>query len=366
MTSIPAFDLTRQYKELQHELEPAVLEVLRSGKYIMGEQVKALESELAHYLQTRHAFGVANGSDALLLALMALDIKPGDEIITTPFSFFATAGCIVRLGAKPVFVDVRADTYNIDESKIEAAITPKAKAIIVVHLYGQMAAMDSIMAVARKHRLAVIEDAAQAIGASYKGRMVGSYGDIACYSFFPTKNLGAAGDAGLVTTNGDALADRLRVLRVHGASKKYHHELIGFNSRLDEVQAALLRVKLKHLGRWTARRRMIAVQYSKGLAGVTGVVPPAIDTGGVHVFHQYTIKAEQRDALVQHLASAGIGTTVYYPGTLNEQPCFSYLDSQLDCPIARSLTMQVLSLPMFPEMTDEEVQRIVAAMRSLT
>lgn len=361
---IPVFDLTRQYKELQAELEPAVLGVLRSGKYILGEQVKLLEQELADYLKTKHAFGVANGSDALLLALMALDIQPGDEIITTPFTFFATAGAIARLGAKPIFVDVRADTYNIDEAQIEAAITSSTKAIIVVHLYGQMAAMDLIMKVAKQHGLAIIEDAAQAIGASYAGRMVGSYGDIACYSFFPTKNLGAAGDAGLVTTNDDELAAKLRILRVHGAAKKYHHEVVGINSRLDEMQAAVLRVKFKHLDLWTARRRAIAMEYTNLLREASGITPPKIDPKAVHVFHQYTVVADNRDALVERLDSQGVGTTVYYPVALNEQQCFSGLELRKQCPVAQELSKKVLSLPMFPELTDDEVKKVTESIIS--
>jgi dTDP-4-amino-4,6-dideoxygalactose transaminase len=360
---IPVFDLTRQYDQIKGDLEPAVLSVLRSGKYIMGEQAKLLENELSAYLHTKHVFGCANGSDALVLALMALGIKPGDEVITTPFSFFATAGCIARVGATPVFVDVRRDTYNIDEKKIEAAITPKAKAIIVVHLYGQMAAMDAIMHIAKKHSLFVIEDAAQAIGASYKGKPSGGYGDITTYSFFPTKNLGAAGDAGLMTTNDDILAEKLRILRVHGASKKYHHEIVGMNSRLDEVQVAVLRVKLKHLAAWTARRRAIALMYTKGLTGVAGITPPAIDRDAVHIWHQYTITSTKRDALMAHLAAKEIGSTVYYPVSLNEQPCFAYLMKQKTCPVSEQLTKEVLSLPLFPEMTDAEVQQVIDAIK---
>jgi dTDP-4-amino-4,6-dideoxygalactose transaminase len=362
---IPSFDLTRQNAELKDELLEALASVIERGQFILGENVSAFEKEVARLCGVKFGIGVGNGSDALYLALLALGIGPGDEVITTPFTFFATAGSIARTGARPVFVDIDAATWNLDPALIEAKITPRTRAILPVHLYGCPAEMGAIVALAEKYNLKIIEDAAQAIGAAYKGKKVGSFGDAACLSFFPTKNLGAFGDAGMVVTDNPDLADKVRLLRVHGARPKYYHQLLGVNSRLDELQAAVLKLKLEHLSRWNERRRSIASLYSqllKGLAEEGLLRLPSVPEGMEHIFHQYTIQAGERDKLQAWLKERGIGSTIYYPQPLHLQKVFaSYGHKEGDFPVAERAAREVLSLPMFPELTDDEVKIVAEA-----
>ncbi len=358
---IPGFSLTRQNAELEKELTEVILEVIRGGQFILGEDVAKLEKEIADLCGVDYAIGVGNGSDALFLALLACGVGPGDEVITTPFTFFATAGSIAHTGAKPVFCDTDPGTFNIDPSKIEDVITERTKAILPVHLYGQAADMDPINSIAKKHNLYVIEDAAQAIGAKYKGRPVGSLGDVACFSFFPTKNLGAFGDGGMLTTNDPELEARIRILRVHGAKKKYHHEILGCNSRLDALQAAILSVKVKYLGDWTEARRSLAEGYREKLrAAGDAIVQPAVMDGAYHVYHQYTIRIRHRDAVQEELKSRGIASTIYYPLPLHLQPVFKDLGYKLgDFPESEKAAREALSLPMFPELKPSEQDRVV-------
>ncbi len=358
---VPSFDLTRQNSRLRDELMAVIGEVVDSGQFILGDSVERLEEAIAEICGVKHAIAVANGSDALYLALMAADVGPGDEVITTPFTFFATAGSIVRVGAKPVFCDIDPKTYNIDPTRIEGMVTARTKAILPVHLYGQSADMDPICEIAGRHGLIVIEDAAQAIGAKYKGRPVGSLGDMACISFFPTKNLGAFGDSGMVVTENDALAERLRKLRVHGSKKKYYHELLGINSRLDALQAAILNTKVKYLGGWIEARRSLAKGYNRGLvsAAETAQCPVVLDRA-YHVYHQYTIRVPHRDAVQAELKSRGVGSTVYYPLPLHLQPVFENLGYKLgDFPESEKAAGEVLSLPMFPELESCEQEYVV-------
>jgi dTDP-4-amino-4,6-dideoxygalactose transaminase len=358
---IPGFSLTRQNAELEKELTKVILEVIRGGQFILGENVAKLEKEIADLCGVDYAIGVGNGSDALFLALLACGVGPGDEVITTPFTFFATAGSIAHTGAKPVFCDIDPGTFNIDPSKIEDVITERTKAILPVHLYGQAADMDPINSIAKKHNLYVIEDAAQAIGAKYKGRPVGSLGDVACFSFFPTKNLGAFGDGGMLTTNDPELEARIRILRVHGAKKKYHHEILGCNSRLDALQAAILSVKVKYLGDWTEARRSLAEGYREKLrAAGDAIVQPAVMDGAYHVYHQYTVRVSHRDAVQEELKSKGIASTVYYPLPLHLQPVFNNLGYKPgDFPESEKAAREALSLPMFPELKPSEQDRVV-------
>ncbi len=346
---IPILDLTEQYRTLKNEIDRAVMDVFEGGHYINGPNVKALEEEIAAYIGTEYAVGLNSGTDALHLALRALDIGAGDEVITTPFTFVATTEAIGIVGAKPVFIDIHPGTFNIDPALIEAAITPRTKAILPVHLYGHPAPMYDILAIAKVHGLAVIEDCAQAIGASIDGKRVGSFGDVGAFSFFPSKNLGAYGDGGMVTTNRKDLADRMRSLRAHGGRVKYHHEELGVNSRLDEVQAAILRVKLPHLGNWIARRRENAAWYGQNLAGL--VQTPSETPGTLHVYHQYTVRVENRDRLQKALNDAGIQTMVYYPVPLHLQEVHANLGlREGDFPHSEKAAREVLSLPMFPEL----------------
>ncbi len=360
---IPILDLKTQYEQLREEIAVALQGVLDSGAFVLGPDVKALEQEVADYCRCRYGVGVASGTDALRLSLAALGVGAGDEVITTPFTFVATANTISHSGARPVFVDIDPLTYNIDPDAIADAITPRSKAIVPVHLYGQPADMDAIMAIAQQHGLAVIEDAAQAIGAEYKGRRAGSIGHVGCLSFYPTKNLGAYGDAGMVVTNDAALADKLDVLRRQGGKTKYFHEVLGFNSRLDTMQAAILRVKLRYLERWQEQRREAACRYD-GLLAASGapVTTPHVRSDVRHVYHQYTIRAPQRDALAEHLHARGISTMIYYPLPLHLQGLYRDLgmaDGAL--PIAETAGREVLSLPMFPELTEAQQEEIVGA-----
>ncbi|GGR53968.1 aminotransferase [Deinococcus seoulensis] len=343
-TQIPILDLSPEIAELRPEILAAIGRVLDRTDFIMGEDVHAFEQEVATYLGVKHAIGVNSGTDALVIALRALNIGPGDEVITTPFTFFATAESISMVGATPVFVDIDPTTMNIDPDLIEAAITPRTRAIMPVHLYGNPTDMTRIQAVAQQHGLRVIEDCAQSFGARWNGQHTGTIGDIGAYSFFPSKNLGAYGDGGLIATNDDTLADTARMLRVHGSRKKYHNETVGYNSRLDTIQAAILRVKLPHIERWNTHRRAVAQAYNDALQNVPGIVTPTITDG--HVFHQYTIRVQngRRDALQQHLAAHGIGTMVYYPIPQDQLPI--YKGQYPTYPHSAQAAQEALSLPM--------------------
>jgi dTDP-4-amino-4,6-dideoxygalactose transaminase len=357
--NIPVLDLKAQYQSIKAEIQEALNRVLESQHFILGPEVKALEEEVARYCGTRFGVGVASGTDAILLALAACGIKEGDEVITTPFTFVATADTITALKAVPIFVDIDPATFNINPDLIEAKITPRTKAILPVHLYGQAAEMDPILDLGKKYGLKVIEDNAQAIGATYRGKRTGSLGDAGCLSFFPSKNLGGYGDGGMVVTNDEGIAERVRRLRAHGAKKKYFSEEQGYNSRLDEIQGAILRVKLRHLEEWIAGRRTAAARYSKLFAGVVGVTAPPEAADKIHVYHQYTVRTPRRNAVQEFLKGQGIGTMVYYPIPLHLQPLFSGHCCQAeDFPEAERAGNEVLSLPMFPELTDEQISRV--------
>ncbi len=360
---IPQMDLVRQYKQIKPQVDKALAEVLDSGQFIMGHWVREAEQAIAGLCGARHAIGVASGTDALKLALWACDLKPGDEVITSPFSFVSVAEVALVLGAKPVFVDIDPGTFNIDPALIEARITDRTKAIVPVHLYGQSADMDHILEIARSRRLVVIEDAAQAIGAKYKDQPVGSLGDMACLSFYPTKNLGCYGDGGMVLTNDDDLAERLRSFRKHGQVGKYSYKFIGFNSRLDSIQAAILLAKIAHLEAWNNARRGVATKYDGMLKGLP-VERPYVAAYAEHVYHQYTIKVERRDELRSFLADRGIGTAIHYPLGLHLQEAYRPLGySEGDLPNCEDASRRVLSLPMFPELTDNEIEYVVGAVR---
>lgn len=361
----PFLDLTSQFHSIRSEVMDAVGRVLESQKCVLGPEVQAFEREAAEFLGCGFAVGCASGSDALLLALMAFEVRPGDEVITTPFTFVATAGSIVRLGARPVFVDIDPGTFNLDPQQLERAISPRTRAIMPVHLFGLSADMKPILAVAEQHRIPVVEDAAQAIGATYNGRQVGTLGAFGCFSFFPSKNLGAAGDGGLVTTNDAELADRIRILRGHGSRQRYYYEVIGMNSRLDSIQAAILRVKLAHLNEWANARRRNAERYRK-LFGqfdlLHRVALPGTPEGYGHVYNQYTIRAPKRDELKEYLGTRGIPSEIYYPLPLHVQHAFAYLGYKAgDFPHSEEAAQQVLSLPIYPELSEEQQNRVVSA-----
>jgi dTDP-4-amino-4,6-dideoxygalactose transaminase len=380
---VPLLDLRAQYAPLRSEIEQAIREVCDTQRFVLGPRVARLETEIAAYSQTAHALGMSSGTDALLIALMALDVGPGDEVVTTPFTFFATAGVVARLGARPFFCDIDEQTFNLSPAAVIATLAERCeqvgdrlvnkrtggvvKAILPVHLYGQMADMDAFTTIARRHRLAVIEDAAQAIGAALAdGRRAGSIGDIGCLSFFPTKNLGAFGDAGMCVTRDAALAERLRILRVHGGEPKYYHAVIGGNFRLDELQAAVLLVKLKHLDAWTEARQRNAAHYD-GLFAAAKLTErvglPYRNLGERHIFNQYVVRTARRDELRAHLEARGIGTEVYYPLPLHEQQCFAYLGHAPDeFPIAHRVAAEVLALPIYPELTAEQREYVVEQM----
>jgi dTDP-4-amino-4,6-dideoxygalactose transaminase len=363
--SFPFLDLHAQFEEIRNDVMAAVEQVFESQHFILGPEVQQLEKEMADTIGCRYAFGCASGSDALVLALMALGIGTGDEVITTPFTFVATAGSIARTGARPVFVDIDPKTYNLDPAQISRVITSRTKAIMPVHLFGLPAAMDQISETARSNRIAVVEDAAQAIGARYHEKFAGNIGDIGCFSFFPSKNLGGAGDGGLVTTNDAQLAERLKVLRLHGSRTKYHYDVLGFNSRLDTLQAAVLRVKLQHLEKWTMARRRNAARYCSLFqqAGLDGSVFLPIEPAEAHhVYNQFVVRTKQRDALQQHLRDAGIPTEIYYPSPLHLQPAFEYLEYRSgDFPEAESASRSVLALPIFPELTEAQQESVVCS-----
>jgi dTDP-4-amino-4,6-dideoxygalactose transaminase len=339
--------------------------VCDSQRFIMGPEVEGMEHDLAAYLGVAHAVGVSSGTDALLLAMMALGIGPGDEVITSTYSFFATAGCVARLGARPVFVDIDPLTYNIDPAATAAAVTPRTRAIIPVHLYGQAADLTPLVDTATRAGVPLIEDAAQAIGATYKGRMVGGFGRVGCFSFFPSKNLGAFGDGGLVTTNDGALAASLRLMRVHGAERQYHHQVIGGNFRLDALQAAVLRVKLPHLAGWTEGRRRNAARYAELFAesGLTGrVTLPAAVPDCYHIYNQYVVRLPDRDTVKAHLESRRVGCAIYYPVPFHEQACFAHLGYQAgEFPHAEAAARETLALPVYSELTIDQQRYVVAA-----
>jgi dTDP-4-amino-4,6-dideoxygalactose transaminase len=360
---VPLLDLKAQYASIKDELLAAVAEVLASQVCIGGPKVAELEQKIAALSGCQYAVGASSGTDALLNTLMSLDIGPGDEVITTPFTFFATAGSIARTGARPVFVDIDPRTYNIDPTLIERAITPRTKAILPVHLFGQMADMDPIMEIAARHRLAVIEDAAQSISATYKGRRAGSIGTAGCFSFFPSKNLGGVGDGGMIVTNDAGLYERLMVMRNHGSKPKYFHRYVGGNFRLDPIQAAVLLVKLGRLEAWSEARRRNAAFYNQVFAG-TDVGTPYVSPDCVSIYNQYVIRVAQRDELLAQLKSAGIGTEVYYPLPLHLQECFRELGYKKgDLPQAERATKVVLALPVYPELTGEMLESVVASVR---
>jgi dTDP-4-amino-4,6-dideoxygalactose transaminase len=366
---VPLLDLKAQHAAIGDEVLETLRRVAASQQFILGEEVRKLEEEVAAYCGARHAIGCASGSEALLLSLMALGVGPGDEVLTTPFTFFATAGSISHLGARPVFADIREDTFNLDARTVEKALAgnPKIRAVIPVHLFGACADMDAISEVAKAYGVAVIEDAAQAIGAEDKGRRAGGIGLMGCLSFFPTKNLGGYGDGGMVTTNDPALAEKLAALRVHGSKVRYYHEWVGINSRLDALQAAVLRVKLPYLDAWTKRRQQNAALYGELLAGMEpNVVLPVVARHTTrHVWNQFTIRCQKRDALRAWLAERGIGSEIYYPLPLHMQQCFSDLGyKQGDFPVSEKVAEECLSLPIYPELSEEDLRYVAAAIRS--
>jgi dTDP-4-amino-4,6-dideoxygalactose transaminase len=367
---IPQFDLRAQHAATRDEVRAAIEEVLTSQQFILGRQVAAFEEEIARFCGARHAIGVASGTDALLLSLHVCGVGAGDEVVVPAFSFIATASAASLLGARPVFADIDPATFNLDSADLERRITAKTKAIIAVHLYGLPADMDPILEVARRRSLRVVEDAAQAIGATYKGRKAGALGDLGCFSFYPTKNLGAYGDGGMIVTNSDKFAERLRSLRNYAQTRKYVSSELGWNSRLDELQAAILRVKLRHLAEWQMARQAHARQYDGLLGKVAGVVTPRVPTGFEHVYHQYSvrfppqlpIRAWRRDAMQKFLAERGVGTRVYYPVPLPFQPMYAPLGYEPgDFPEAERVAQEVLSLPMYPELRPEQIARVAEA-----
>ena len=359
---IPQLDLKRQHEALRAELMEAAARVLDSCRFVLGPEVQTLERELAALCGARLGVGTGSGTDALLLALKAVGVVPGDEVITSAFSFVASATTVVMAGATPVFVDVDPATYNLDPAQVERAITPRTRAVVPVHLYGQPAAMDAICDLARAHRVAVVGDAAQAVGAAYGGRPVAAWGDVSILSFYPTKNLGGCGDGGMVLTTRDDVAERVRLLRDHGAPRRYTHVELGGCSRLDELQAALLRVKLKRLPQWNERRRAIAAHYSAALAGLP-LGLPIEQAPAHHIYHQYTVRSAKREALAAALAARGIGTSIHYPSTIPAQPVFSRPNADREFPVATQAAAEVLCLPCFPELTDLEVAEVVEAVK---
>lgn len=354
---IPMVDLSAQYQALKAEIDAGLAATLNSTQFILGPNVRAFEEEAATYLGVKHAIGVANGTEALHLALLAAGIKQGDEVITSPFTFIATAEAIRYIGAKPVFVDIDPKTFNLDPHLVEAAITEKTRAILPVHLFGQPADMAAIRAIAIRHKLKLIEDCAQSFGASIAGRMTGSLGDAGAFSFFPSKNLGCFGDGGMVTTNSDKLAEQVRMLRNHGSKQRYYHDIIGFNSRLDEMQAVILRAKLKYIDHYNDQRRRVAHRYNANLAGLP-VATPYEDGIGKHVFHQYTLLTDRREAIQQALQAEGIASAIYYPIPLHQQNVFKDDYPGLSLPNAEDVSRRCLSLPIYPELTDASIDRI--------
>lgn len=369
---VPILDLKAQYATVREEVQAAIERVMESQHFILGPEVEALEKEIAAYSQCQFGIGVSSGTDALLISLMAIDIKPGDEVITSPYSFFATAGAIVRLGAKPVFVDIDLDTLNMDASLVEAAVTSKTRAILPVHLAGQMADMDPIMGISKWHNLYVIEDACQALGSEYQGRRAGSIGHLGCFSFFPSKNLGGAGDSGMVVCNDPALADRLSLLRNHGHRPKYYNQAVGGNFRMDAIQAAILRAKFKHLDAWTAGRQKNAELYHRlfveaGLASEDPqyrsefpVILPKDSGQGRHIYHLYQTRVQNRTDLMAFLKDHNVGSEIYYPLPLHLQACFTELGYQVgSMPNAERAALETMALPIYPELTEIQIRKVV-------
>jgi dTDP-4-amino-4,6-dideoxygalactose transaminase len=379
--NVPLLDLQAQYATIKDKVRAAVDEVLGSQRFVLGAQVSALEEEIAKLCEVPFAVGVASGTDALLLSLKALGVGPGDSVVTVPFTFFATAGAVVNLGARPIFVDIEPAGFEMDPEKLSSFLARECtfnpaekkivhkvsgttvKAIVPVHLYGQCADMDEILEVARRYDIPVVEDACQAVGATYKGRKAGAMGDLGCFSFFPSKNLGGAGDGGMVVTSNPQLAERVRLLRTHGAHPKYFHAIVGFNSRLDELQAAILRVKLPYLQEWSEARSENALNYIKDFAAadlLSCVTPPVVLPSRTHIYHQFVIRCRKRDALLQFLKAAGIGTEIYYPVSLHEQECFRYLGyAAKDMPHSYTASKETLALPIYPELSDEQRGHVV-------
>jgi dTDP-4-amino-4,6-dideoxygalactose transaminase len=360
---IPAFDLTPEIDLLWNDIQSAIAEVMRSGQFVLGRQVRAFEDEVARFLGAKHAVACNSGTDALVIGLRALGIGPGDEVITTPFTFFATAEAISLVGAEPVFVDIDPRTLNIDPQQVAEAVTPRTKAILPVHLFGHAADLDPILELARRHGLTVLEDVAQAFGGRYWGRPLGSLGHAGAFSFYPTKNLGGFGDGGLLTTNDDRVAETARKLRTHGSLVRDRNEMIGYNSRLDEIQAAVLRVKLPYVELWNRERRRAAATYRRLLADVPGIVPPLVEDYAVHAFNQYTVRvtACDRDALQRSLDEAGVGTMVYYSVPVHQLPVYAAQHAEL--PVAEKAAREVLSLPMGPMLSNHAIGRVVDALR---
>jgi len=362
---VPLFDISRQHQALEREIAAAMVKVCSSGKFILGPDVIELEAATAKYCEAKHAISCASGSDALLLALMAFDIGPGDEVICPSYTFFATASAVARLGATPIFVDIDPKTFNLDVGLVADEITPRTKAILPVHLYGQCVDMEPLMALAKQHGIRVIEDSCQAIGSEYKGKRTGALGDIACFSYYPTKNLGAYGDGGMLTTDDDALADKLRLLRGHGMQPRYYHQLIGINSRLDSLQAAVLNIKLPHLDTWTTARQERAQRYTEAFtqAGLTDVLElPTVAPERRHVWNQYIVRVSggKRDELRTFLAERKVGTEIYYPVPLHQQACFQYLGCATGTlPETERAAVETLALPIFPELTIDEQRTVV-------
>ena len=361
---VPMLDLRAQYHRIKTEIDAAVTEVFESQTFVGGSKVENLERAIQDYVGAKRALAVASGTDALLLLLRGMDLRPGDEVITTTFSFFATAGAISNAGAKPVFVDIDPLTYNIDVTQIESRITERTRAIIPVHLYGQCADVDPIMEIAARHNLRVIEDSAQALGAKYKGRSACTLGDAAAISFYPTKNLGGAGDGGMVVTNNKSIAERVGLLRAHGADATYFHVIVGTNSRLDALQAAILLVKLRYLDEWNAQRRACAAYYAEHLACLDAIQIPVEAPGNYHVYHQYVIRTPRRDTLRDRLRQEGIGCSVFYPLPLHQQKCFHDLGYRVeDCPQAAHAAQEVLALPIYPELLPEQQDIVIQAIK---
>ncbi|MDT7044211.1 DegT/DnrJ/EryC1/StrS family aminotransferase [Candidatus Nitronereus thalassa] len=364
---VPLLDLKAQFKEIRADVLSAIEGVCDDQSFILGERVSTFEKQVATFLGCRYAVGVASGSDALLLSLMTLNLQPGDEVITVPFTFFSTAGVVSRLGATPVFVDIQADTFNLDPEQIEKNITSRTKAIIPVHLFGQCADMGKILEVANRHGVKVIEDACQAIGAEQQGQKAGTMGYTGCFSFFPSKNLGGVGDGGLISTNDETLKDLLLALRVHGSRSDYHHDHIGMNSRLDALEAAVLQVKLPHLNTWNTKRQQNAATYDRLFADaglLNRITLPHTVPGNVHIFNQYTIRAQNRDQLMSYLQEHGIGHKVYYPVPLHLQECYQPLGYQKgDLPVSERMATEVLSLPVYPELPESQMELVVSTIK---
>ena len=362
---VQVITLDREYAELRREIERAVLATLAGGRYILGPEVTALERELETYIGCKHAIGCANGTDALILALRALEIGPGDEVIVPSFTFAATAEAVALVGATPVFVDIDLATFHLDVASAAAGVTSKTKAILPVHLFGECVPAEPLGALAKKHGFAIVEDAAQAIGADANGVRAGALGTIAAFSFYPTKNLGAPGDAGLVTTSDEKLAERVRLIRAHGSRRAYEHECIGLNSRLDEIHAAVLRVKLPHLDAWNAARRRNAKVLREAMKGTRAVAPTEL-AGGTHVYHHFTIRVPDRDRAIEHLNARGIGWAIYYPRPLHEQPAFAQWSRGAgSLPSSERAAREVLSVPVGPWLTGTEIERVAEALATI-